>query len=598
MPKSESQPESNHIKEQRDRFLAFAFASADLFLEISLDGKITYTNGAAKGITGIDPKDLKEKNWLDLFAPEEHAKLIKIKDNAKEGLRCGPHIFRLDKSLKKTTGVLTGIRLPDFESFYITLSISNTLAEEAIEARQQERPEDIAPQPKEEAFDDSVYNQGEFKEEEFDDSVYNKGELKEEEFDDSIYNQGEYEEEEFDDSIYNQGEFIEEAETNFEFAEENKIETAITTFELGKNNAIPKDAWPSMLGKIANLLNKESINKKAAAQLSDHLFTIIHNNKKDIEGLRLEIENITKEADPEQNGVEVKIKTIDSNLNIIKPHEASRALHHTLNDIATSGTDTVVETLDKATQKLVIENKSKIKEFTQILDRLDFDLRFQPVVDLRTREAHHYETLCRFKTGNTHDWIMFCEDIGMAPQFDRALTEMAMNFVHYKAGVTRTRFSINISGKSIEDPKFFKSLQEILHKRDLVNRVMFEITGVNQVRDLTRLRSFVQDLQSEGYEIALDDFAFGPRSFEFLQKLSVDYVKTETKCLRHILQSDQAEAIMRDIVKLCKDLNTKVIAKPIETEEQVELLKKLGIGLGQGYLFGKPENRPSYVPKN
>ena len=70
-------------KEQRDRFLAYAFASADLFIEISPNGKITFATGAVKSLTGIDPETLMGKKWLTIFEPKFHNLLIDLKKKAR-----------------------------------------------------------------------------------------------------------------------------------------------------------------------------------------------------------------------------------------------------------------------------------------------------------------------------------------------------------------------------------------------------------------------------------------------------------------------------------------------------------------------------------
>ncbi len=54
--------------------------------------------------------------------------------------------------------------------------------------------------------------------------------------------------------------------------------------------------------------------------------------------------------------------------------------------------------------------------------------------------------------------------------------------------------------------------------------------------------------------------------------------------------------MIRNLVQMCKDLNTKVIAEFVETQEQADILKEMGVDYGQGYLYGKAEPKPSYVP--
>lgn len=588
------------IKEQRDRFLAFAFASADLFMEVSPDGNIIYALGAAKGLTGIDDQSLLGKNWLELFAVHEQGRLGPLRDNAKVGMRCGPFIMDLNKNLSNKKGVVTGIKMPTSHNFFLTLSISSVLMEEAAEvaATNKEEPMTTGFEAKDEKFDDSQFNKTKFKDEVFDDRQYNKTTFKDDEaFDDSLYNKVTFKDDDaFDDSIYNKHDFVSEAQKTFEAVHQEGIESAVTVFDFGRSQTIPDENWSQMITQISNFLQEESIGGHAAAEFGNNKYSIIHDSQKDTAALKEKITALSKELDPAGQGIEVSTKTLEADLRTISSQEAARALYYTLNEFEKNGMDINIDTLSSSLKTLVSDNTSKIDQLKKIIEQADFDIYFQPIVNLKTKEAKHYEVLSRFKKGETQDWIMFGEDVGLAPVFDIAVVERTMNFIHYKAGVTRTKFSINLSGKSIQDQKFFTKLTEKLAKRDFAKRILFEITESTQITDLKKVNSFIHELQKAGYEIALDDFGAGAASFEYLQQLKVDYVKIDGKYIRKILNSSRDEVMIRGLVKMCKDLNTKVIAEFVETQEQADLLKEIGVDYAQGFLYGKAEPKPSYVP--
>ncbi len=468
------------IKEQRDRFLAFAFASADLFVEVSPDGNIIYAFGAAKGLTGIDDQSLVGKNWLELFAVHEQAKLSALRDNAKVGLRCGPLILDLNQNLSKKKGVVTAIKMPKFHSFYLTLSISSVLMEQAAEVSATNKEEIITTgfEATDEEFDDSKFNKTEFKDEEFDDSQFNKTTFKDDD--------------DFDDSIYNKHDFMSEAQKTFETIQQEGKESAVTVFDFGRSQTIPDENWSQMITQISNFLQEESIGGHAAAEFGKDKYSIIHDSQKDTAAIKEKITALSKELDPAGHGIEVSSKTLKADLRSISSQEAARALYYTLSEFEKNGMDINIDTLSSSLKTLVSDNTSKIDQLKKIIEHADFDIYFQPIVNLQTKEAKHYEILSRFKKGETQEWIMFGEDVGMAPVFDLAVVERTMNFIHYKAGVTRTKFSINLSGKSIQDPKFFIKLTEKLAKRDFANRILFEITESTQITDLKKVNSFIR----------------------------------------------------------------------------------------------------------
>ncbi len=87
------------LKQQRDRFLACAFASADLFIEIDPKGSIVYATGAVKTLTGIDHEELPGKRWLTIFEPKYHNLLNKLRKNTMPANRQGPILIELNKTI-------------------------------------------------------------------------------------------------------------------------------------------------------------------------------------------------------------------------------------------------------------------------------------------------------------------------------------------------------------------------------------------------------------------------------------------------------------------------------------------------------------------
>ena len=358
---------------------------------------------------------------------------------------------------------------------------------------------------------------------------------------------------------------------------------------------IETDQWPKMMARIGEALRRAAIEGHAA-QISDNRYSIIHDIAKSPEHLKATIEAIIKDIAPPDKNIEIITKTLRTDLDKLSTQEAARGLFYIITEFEKEGWDTDIESLSAGLAN-VNNDTNKAEEFKRIVEKLDFEMRFQPVVDLETKEAHHYEALSRFPRGEAREWVMFGEDTGMAPAFDLAAVQKVMNFIHYKAGVTRTRFAINLSLKSIEGQKFYKKLNEILAKRDFAKRILFEFTGSGHIENIKKTLAFIQALQKAGYEIGLDDFEANPKSFELLQKLKPDYVSIHAKYSRRFLQSHKDETAIRDINKHCRENNIITIAKHIENPEQAEALRELGINYGQGFLFGKGETKPSYVPK-
>lgn len=529
-----------NIKEQRDRFLAFSFASSDLFIEVDESEKIVYALGAAKGVIGVDEKQLIGQSWLELFDPTDRPVLVNMKEKAKPVARIGPMMVTMSTDISDgKRAFITGIKMPHSDKFYVTLGLSNIMMTKIGDMMRRAEEGDLM----------------------------------------------------------SKDVFTEAAKDAIEKARSLGQDIDITLLDLEPTDEQMKrfgtEGWGMFQDAIASLLLSKSVDGQSAAEIGDGRYSIVHEKGIDAEALVDQIRNIAKQKDPEGEGIDISSKTVESDISSLSERDAARALVYTINEFERKGTALSIESLNSGFDNYMKSNAEKVKQFQGFIDRLSFSLHLQPIVDLKTLEPTHYEMLCRFDEGDTQEWVMFGEDIGMASEFDLAVCERAINYVNFKAGTTNTRFSINLSGQSIENETFFGSLSDLLAKKSNLNkRLMFEITESAHIRDLDKVSYFVDELRKQGYQVALDDFGAGTSSFQYLQGLHIDYVKIDGKYIRKILSSQRDLAMVKNLTQMCADLGVKVIAEFVEDIKQVDVLRELGVGYGQGYLFGKPDPEP------
>ncbi len=535
------------LKNQRDQFLAFSFASADLFIEVSDDETIIYALGAAKGIIGVGDKSLVGRNWLDLFSPIDRPVLRNLYKKAKPVLRCGPILVTMNKEISDgKKAVVTGIKMPGSEKFYITVGHSNMMMARIGE------------------------------------NIRKANET----------------------TILNREDFMDAAMDALNVAKSLGQDVDITLFDVGATPAdiqrLGPEAWKAFTDSISDLLLTKSADGQTAAMIAEGRYSIVHDKNVDPDALLDQIKELSIEQDPDGAGFDIQVKTVTSDLSEISERDASRALLYTIHEFERKGTELTIETLNSGLKAYVSANAQRMKEFQNIIERTNFNLYFQPIVNLKTLEASHYEILCRFEEGDTQEWIMFGEDVGMASEFDLAMCERAISYIRYKAGNTKARFSVNLSGQSIQNEGFNEKLKDMLetNSNHLKNRIMFEITESAHIKDLEMVGKFVLDLKKMGFQVALDDFGAGSASFQYLQELEVDHLKIDGKYTRKILSSQRDLAMIKNLTQMCKDLDIKVVAEFVEDKEQMILLKQLGVDYGQGYLFGKPISKPDYLPND
>lgn len=531
------------IRQQRDRFLAFSFASADLFIEVAMDGLIIYALGAARSLTGVNEKNMAGQPWLELFAPSERATMTAMRSKARLGSRCGPYLVKLDETIGGgRQAIVTGIKMPDSEKFFVTIGYTNVQIAKYAKNVQ--------------AVDESA--------------------------------------------LLDKDTFLQAAREALDLARSLGQELDMTLIDIDDLDDVKKrlgsEKWGDFTQSVTHLLNSKSVDGQAAAQVTEGRYSVIHDKNINSEYLREEIARLALETDPEGKGIEVASKTVSADLSSLSERDTTKALIYTINEFERKGASLTIESLNSGFKTYVSANAQKIVQFKSMVEQLNFDLHFQPIVGLDDGEVSHFEMLSRFKDSTpTQEWIIFGEDIGMAADFDIAVCERAINYLLYKSQGRRTKFAINLSGQSIQNEQFFKTLYAklTLHK-ELSDRMLFEITESTTIQDLDMVNHFIQVLQGDGYQVCLDDFGAGSASFQYLHRLHVDYVKIDGSYTKKILSSERDSIMVKNLVQMCRDLNINTIAEMIETQEQADRLRGFGVGYGQGYLFAKPQAKPEY----
>lgn len=530
------------LKEQRDRFVAFSFAVADLFIEVAENGKIIHVTGASKALTGIDEKALLNRNWLDLFSAYEQAKLIKARETNVPGRRIGPVLVTLNEQIGQKIASFSAIRMPKNDRLYISLGVSNEFL-----AR-------IAPMvglPGTTGFTDR-------------DAFSNAAR-------DAV----------FDAKLWGQ-----EVElTFFDFMNADEM-----------SQRFGKDGWGKVEQMIGEMMAQYSFGGYSAGLVAEGRYSFVHDKSLDIEKIKQKIIAIAQTAGAT---VDLQAKTVTGDLKTLDKKDISRALDFTIDEFENKGTRLEVKNLGEGYAQYISSNEMKLKEFKSIIERVSFTQFFQPIVDIKTKEATHYEILSRFENGDTQEWIRFGEDAGLAPDFDLAVCERAINLIKFKAGTTRTKFSIDISGQSIVDEDFFEKLKEQLAKqKNIAERLSLEITESANIENLSKASTFIKELQKDGYKIGLDDFHPSAAAQQYLDAIKADFIKIDGRYIRRITASAREAALVRNLVKMCQDNDTEIIAEGVEEKAQADLLAEMGVKYAQGNFYAPAGPRTDYVVKS
>jgi EAL domain-containing protein (putative c-di-GMP-specific phosphodiesterase class I) len=229
----------------------------------------------------------------------------------------------------------------------------------------------------------------------------------------------------------------------------------------------------------------------------------------------------------------------------------------------------------------------------------DFSMAFQPIVDLERGEIFAYEALARGPNGEPAGEVFKHVDDDNRYRFDQTCRVKAIELAA-RLGLT-AGLSINFMPNAVYRPELcIRSTLEAAQRFDFpVERIIFEITEGEQVGDHGHLRGIIRHYQERGFRTAIDDFGAGFSGLNLLAEFQTDLVKLDMMLLRSIDTDSIRQSIVKGILQVCDELSITVIAEGIETREELTCLRRLGIGLFQGYYLARPgfEALPQVPPE-
>jgi diguanylate cyclase (GGDEF)-like protein len=226
-------------------------------------------------------------------------------------------------------------------------------------------------------------------------------------------------------------------------------------------------------------------------------------------------------------------------------------------------------------------------------DRLAIE--YQPIVELATARMTGVEALVRWRRGDDlvppTEFLPIAEETGLVvPIGDWVLREACKQLVRWRqAGSAGLSMSVNFSARQIGAPGFVASVLDALASSGLeAGALIIEVAEQVLAARGGELARRLSELRGHGTRIAIDDFGTGYASLEHLRKLPVDVIKIDPSFVSGLCADETLTMLTATIVKLGHDLGVTVVAEGIEQPRQLELLREMGCGCGQGHLIGRP----------
>jgi diguanylate cyclase (GGDEF)-like protein/PAS domain S-box-containing protein len=236
-------------------------------------------------------------------------------------------------------------------------------------------------------------------------------------------------------------------------------------------------------------------------------------------------------------------------------------------------------------------------DMRKAIERRDFRVFYQPIVNLVTGTTNEFEALVRWdhpEAGfiSPNDFIPVAEETGLIiPIGEWVLEESVRQISHWQQLFPKKQLSVsvNLSAKQLMHPNLIKQVKEIIATRAFnPDCLKLEVTESMVMDNAEMALEVLSELCALGVRLSTDDFGTGYSSLSYLHHFPFERLKIDRSFIGKMDSDAKSEEIVRTILTLAENLHLEVVAEGIETNTQFLRLREFGCYLAQGYLFSKP----------
>ncbi|HEX8616681.1 MAG TPA: PAS domain S-box protein [Thermoanaerobaculia bacterium] len=244
---------------------------------------------------------------------------------------------------------------------------------------------------------------------------------------------------------------------------------------------------------------------------------------------------------------------------------------------------------DAVDGRLALERKLR-----HALEREEFLVHYQPMVEIATGRVVGAEALVRWQDPELgliapDDFIPVAEETQLIVPLGAWVlrTAIAQMKTWHDAGHASLRVAVNLSPRQFQDRELIATVERVLAETGFPAQfVDLEITESTAMQNVELSLSILNRLKEMGIRISIDDFGTGYSSLSYLKRFPIDTVKIDQDFVRDLTSDDAA--IISAVISMARALNLRVIAEGVETEEQLEFLRRENCAEMQGFLYSRP----------
>jgi len=247
---------------------------------------------------------------------------------------------------------------------------------------------------------------------------------------------------------------------------------------------------------------------------------------------------------------------------------------------------------EQAMDAKIRDRRALETELTRALANDEFELVYQPLVNIAAREVVGFEALLRWRSAARglvlpSVFIPVLEEIGLINEVGAWVLKKACTDA--MQWPTNAKIAVNLSPVQFKSNRLGLDVCAALASSGLpAQRLELEITETAMLQDAITTLAMLRELKALGLSISLDDFGTGYSSLSYLQKFPFDKIKIDQNFVCELPTKEESLAIVRAIIRLADSLGMTTLAEGVETSKQFAILRHEGCVEAQGYLFSRP----------
>lgn len=532
----------HRLREERDRFVGFAFAHADILVELDGDGRIRWADGALRSMLGLDADSLIGQPVARIVAPSD----VMLMKSALHQLGPGqrrrdmPIVLQNDQGMSIATQIsINRSVLQEVQVYFLSITIGP----------------DVGARKTGTSAPDRVTG------------------------------------------LVEAAQFTHSATEAVRTARAAGKSACLTLLEICESAELDRllgsERAESLLSEIGAQLKLHAMDYNSATHIADGKFGVAHFGEENSASIVAAIAEVGRHYDLDAEALNLSDRTIVLHDPALADDDVESILAYVVGRFSSDGTASLTQGMsaNEYLRKMTAETLSRVVSMRDLIHTHKIALHFQPIVHLADRSVHHHEVLLRFPDGRSpFEDVKFAEEINIIHELDLAVTQGAVRQISDSAGKAGTlQLAVNMSARSLLNDTFLTMFEQLAQRMGpRRSQLIIEITESAKLDDLAKAARAVDRLRSGGHSVCLDDFGAGASSLPYLQQLMVDFVKIDGVYIRSITESLRERAIVQGVLTTCRCLGIKTVAEMVEKEDQHKCLAELGVDLGQGWLYGRP----------